>query len=198
MSLYGYKKKYKPALWKQRQLLESRSQESVGSNGSETGFTVSKSNLSKTGSPFSTVPAQHKPTFKRLRKRSKKMSRILLLYNFLRDIFLARNPMCCAPLSSKPVRSDEVHHLRGRLGTLLLDVRYWKAVSRARHEWIGRNVSLARSMGLLCQRGEWNNAPYDEITSELKAIILCAKLGQIAEAKRRLLSLVRSKHLLDV
>jgi len=50
----------------------------------------------------------------------------------------------------------DVHHMRGRIGNLLHDQRYWLAVSRAGHEWIHRNPAEARKHGWLAEKGEWN------------------------------------------
>ena len=49
----------------------------------------------------------------------------------------------------------EVHHVRGRLGALLLDDRHWMAVSRQGHQWIHDHPARARELGWLAQPGEW-------------------------------------------
>ena len=53
---------------------------------------------------------------------------------------------------------DDVHHMRGRSGTLLRDKRFWLAVSRPGHDWIERNKEAARELGFLCARGLWGKA----------------------------------------
>lgn len=53
-------------------------------------------------------------------------------------------------------RLNEVHHTRGRAGALLLDERYWLAVSKQGHRWIHEHPAQARNMGWLAQPGEWN------------------------------------------
>lgn len=53
---------------------------------------------------------------------------------------------------------DQVHHVRGRLGPLLLDKRYWLAVSGPGHWWIGRNPAEAAKRGWLARKGEWGRA----------------------------------------
>ncbi len=53
-------------------------------------------------------------------------------------------------------RLEEVHHIRGRLGSLLMDKRYWMAVSKAGHNWIHAHPKDARVFGWLAQPGEWN------------------------------------------
>lgn len=48
-----------------------------------------------------------------------------------------------------------VHHTRGRVGTLLCDERFWLALCDHCHRWVHDNPEEARSVGLLCQPGEW-------------------------------------------
>lgn len=52
--------------------------------------------------------------------------------------------------------ADDVHHSRGKLGSLLCDTRFFKSVCRKSHTWIDANRDKARELGLLCKRGEWN------------------------------------------
>jgi hypothetical protein len=58
----------------------------------------------------------------------------------------------------------EVHHQRGRLGSLLLDQRFWIPVCARHHRWIHDHPDKARQqtvrvngevMTLLCKRGDW-------------------------------------------
>lgn len=86
-----------------------------------------------------------------------------------RKWFLAEHPWCEWGLRQTPpvhIRSTEVHHSRGKVGRLLLDQRFWFAVSREGHIWIhglsrvnGKivaNVHEARKLGLMCAVGLWN------------------------------------------
>lgn len=52
---------------------------------------------------------------------------------------------------------SQIHHSRGRLKTLLMDERYWVAVSAGGHDWIHRNIAEARKRGLICPIGFWNS-----------------------------------------
>lgn len=54
-------------------------------------------------------------------------------------------------------RLNEIHHTRGRAGSLLLDERFWLAVSENGHRFIHENMDLAREYGWLCEKGLWNN-----------------------------------------
>lgn len=46
-------------------------------------------------------------------------------------------------------RATEIHHVRGRIGTMLNDETHWLAVSREGHEWIHQHPSEARKRGWL-------------------------------------------------
>lgn len=56
-------------------------------------------------------------------------------------------------------RTDDVHHKYGRAGRLLLDERYWIAVCRQCHNWIGKFPAFARELGLIAEKGRWLNPP---------------------------------------
>ena len=85
-------------------------------------------------------------------KMSKKRKRENAIYLDLRLIFLHKHPWC-AVFPDK--RSKDIHHIRGRAGTLFLDTRYWLAVSREGHHYIDNHPEESRSKGWLCQRGDW-------------------------------------------
>lgn len=53
-------------------------------------------------------------------------------------------------------RLTENHHSRGRLGSLLMDKRFWIALSKAGHRWIHANIAEARRHGWICEKGDWN------------------------------------------
>lgn len=109
---------------------------------------------------------------KRLRRPrpiAEKRRRLLEEYRTLRITFLLSKPRC--EKNSKLI-SEDVHHSRGRAGTLLLDVRFWKAVARKSHDWIQAHPEEARARGLLCQPGEWNRPPRDAETARLRALMM--------------------------
>lgn len=66
----------------------------------------------------------------------------------------------------RTIPATQCHHQRGRLGSLLMDERFWIPVSSAGHarigtgpEWARRTFAFltdGRALTLLCQRGEWN------------------------------------------
>lgn len=45
--------------------------------------------------------------------------------------------------------SNDIHHVKGRVGSNYLDESTWLAVSRFSHDWIHSNPKRARELGLL-------------------------------------------------
>lgn len=41
-----------------------------------------------------------------------------------------------------------VHHAKGRIGSLYLDERYWRALCMSAHEWVEKNPDKAKELGL--------------------------------------------------
>ena len=77
-------------------------------------------------------------------------------YAVRRRKFLNLNPWCRANIAGCTGHATDVHHTRGRAGSLLLDERFWIPACRRCHDWIRSNVIEARSRALLCAEGLWN------------------------------------------
>lgn len=84
-------------------------------------------------------------------------------YEALAIQFKEANPVCgvCNTKST-----EDVHHARGRLSSLLCDSRFWIPVCRTCHSWIDSNRNAARELTwngipVLCAKGEWNSPPRD-------------------------------------
>jgi hypothetical protein len=90
---------------------------------------------------------------KPIRKVSVRRAKLNREYTNLKRAFLKSHPECAV---FKAMRSEDIHHLRGRAGSLLLDTSLWLAVSRRGHDWIHANPEAARRRGLLCEKGLWN------------------------------------------
>lgn len=71
-------------------------------------------------------------------------------YRVVRDEYLATNKVCEHPECSNP--SEDLHHAKGRVGILLTDTRYFKALCRKCHRWVEENPTDAKSMGLSFSR----------------------------------------------
>jgi hypothetical protein len=71
---------------------------------------------------------------------------------------------------------SDVHHTRGRAGTLLIDMRYWIPVSREAHNWIHENPDKASQHHFhvfghvipLLDKRHWNitDRTFNETTNE--------------------------------
>lgn len=92
-----------------------------------------------------------------LRKVSKKQAAQMRKYYGVRRAFLIANPACqiCPCRGMKPAPATEVHHQRGRSGSLLCDTRGFIASCRSCREWPHENTAVARELGLLASPVEW-------------------------------------------
>jgi hypothetical protein len=94
---------------------------------------------------------------RRVRPMSARRAAALLEYAKAKRQFLAANPKCQRVGCRHD--SEDLHHIRGRVGALLTMQEFWKALCRRCHNWVGDHPKEARSEGLLCQPGEWNKVP---------------------------------------
>lgn len=93
--------------------------------------------------------AKSKPIPPRSQKRSKEER----LYSAKRVMFLQEHQMCQAHLPGICTKyATEVHHKKGRIGELLLDILYWLGVCHACHEWIENNRTEALEKGFSIKR----------------------------------------------
>lgn len=96
-----------------------------------------------------------KPTakLKPIAPRSQKRSKEERLYTAKRIIFLSEKPMCeaCIP-GICTHNSTDVHHKKGRIGELLLNILYWLSVCRACHDWIETHPKEAVELGFSIKR----------------------------------------------
>lgn len=79
----------------------------------------------------------------RIAKVSKKRVKIDSEYHREKAKFLA-GKMC--PIYAN-LKAEDIHHMKGRIGLLLMDKRYWLAVSRKAHVKIELNPKWAREQG---------------------------------------------------
>lgn len=91
---------------------------------------------------------------KRLRSRSPASVAQRRIYLRQKRAFLKRHPYC-AVFPNQP--ATQVHHKFGRIQRLLLWEPGWLPVSDKGHDWIHRNINLAREFGLIGPVGTWNN-----------------------------------------
>jgi hypothetical protein len=71
-------------------------------------------------------------------------------YLVLRIEFLGKPENQKCPITGKP--TTDVHHSKGRIGSLLLDTRYWIALSREGHKYVEENPEWAKENGYSLNR----------------------------------------------
>lgn len=77
------------------------------------------------------------------------------IYSKERKLFLNLHPMCQAHLSGICSQTaTDVHHMKGRVGELLLDKTNWLAVCRQCHNYIELNPITAKALGFSKSRLE--------------------------------------------
>lgn len=85
---------------------------------------------------------------KRIKPFSDKHLEKLAEYKRRRNVFMADNPICMAKLEGCTREATECHHSLGRLGDLLTDVKYFKAVCHNCHVIIENEPLRAKELGL--------------------------------------------------
>jgi hypothetical protein len=87
---------------------------------------------------------------KRIKSVSDKKLVELREYRIVRDKYLADHKVCQHPDCKN--LSEDLHHAKGRVGNLLTDVRYFKALCRRCHRWVEENPEQAKALGLSLSR----------------------------------------------
>lgn len=78
-----------------------------------------------------------------INKISKTLKDKIPKYKDLREEFIAKHPLCQANICGCTKASTEIHHKKGRIGKLLLYVKYWLAVCSHCHTYITENSKWA-------------------------------------------------------
>lgn len=91
-----------------------------------------------------------KSIYKPIKKVSDKRKIENAKYLVLRIEFLGRPENQKCPITGKP--TTDVHHMKGRIGSLLLDTRYWVALSREGHKYVEENPEWAKENGYSLNR----------------------------------------------
>lgn len=121
--------------------------------GSEEKFLIAKrceTHYWKHRKKINTEKTKSKPMKKAIPKISKKKQIENLKYQVLRTEFLGKKENEICPITNK--KTTEIHHKKGRVGNLFLDVRYWLAVSREGHKRIEENPEWAKKEGYSLSR----------------------------------------------
>jgi len=89
-------------------------------------------------------PVKRKP----IKKVSNKFAILQNQYKSIRNQYLKENSICV--VTGK--KATEIHHMKGRLGNLLIDTRYFLSVSREAHIKIELNPIWAKENGYSLNR----------------------------------------------
>ena len=93
---------------------------------------------------------ERKPIAKHSPKRAKEERE----YSKEAKAFKLANPDCAARLKGCTGATEDVHHMKGKIGDLLLDQHYWLPACRHCHDWIEKNSKKAKILGLSVSRLE--------------------------------------------
>lgn len=91
-----------------------------------------------------------KPKKKGIRKVSPKRKEDNEKYSVLRKEFLKLYPVCLSGVCQNA--STDVHHKKGRIGSLFLDTEFWMPVCRECHQWIETHPVEAKEKGYSLNR----------------------------------------------
>jgi hypothetical protein len=114
-----------------------------------------------------TKPNRRKP----IAMRSTKKMKSDRLYMRIAKEFLSQpeNSFCRVhfALTRQKIQAVCIHHIRGRLGTLKFDTRFFCPTASKNSLWPHQNIDEARKLGLIAEAGDWHNAPDDEATKNI-------------------------------
>ena len=100
-------------------------------------------------SDITKLPQKPKSRSYRIKSVSDKKLIELKEYRKKRDAFM-KGKLCEFPDCKE--KATDLHHAKGRTGSLLTDERHFKALCRSHHRWIEENVLEAKAIGLSVDR----------------------------------------------
>jgi hypothetical protein len=103
---------------------------------------------------FKMKPTKLPTKLKKVAKRRQKQNSE---YTQVRQLFLSKNEFCKARLPICTMWATEVHHMKGRIESLLTDANYFLPVCRKCHDWIENHPDEAYDLGLSLYRLENEN-----------------------------------------
>ena len=95
------------------------------------------------------LPQKPKSRSYRIKSVSDKKLTELKEYRKKRDVFM-KGKLCEFPDCKE--KATDLHHAKGRVGALLTDVRYFKALCRKCHRWAEENPDQAKALGISLSR----------------------------------------------
>lgn len=101
---------------------------------------------------FLGIPEKPKKQHKLIPKVSEKQIERLAKYRKVRDQFMKDHPNCQAQLQGCTIKATDTHHAKGKIGDLLTDKRYFKALCRSCHNYVETHPNQSKEMGLSADR----------------------------------------------
>ena len=86
----------------------------------------------------------------KIKPRSKKRQAQEKIYSQLRKAFLSKEENKTCIITGEP--TTEIHHMKGRIGDLLTNTKYWIALSRDGHIFVEQNPEWAKKNGYSLSR----------------------------------------------
>lgn len=88
-----------------------------------------------------------------IRKRSKAGAERIRIYSKIRAEWIVGHELCeMRIVTNCSFYATDVHHMKGKIGDLLFDTRWWKAGCRVCHRYIEDHPEEARQRGLTVNR----------------------------------------------
>ncbi len=94
--------------------------------------------------------SEPKKRFDKIPNVSKKRKIENLQYQVLRAEFLNKPENKICPITKLP--TTDIHHKKGRIGSLFLNIEYWVALSREGHKFVEENPIWAKENGYSLNR----------------------------------------------
>lgn len=98
----------------------------------------------------SNLSAKPKSALKRIKSVSDKKLAELAKYRVVRDLYLREHPIC--EFYTCDCREVELHHGKGKIGELLTNPKYFKALCREHHIFVELKPIEAKELGLSFNR----------------------------------------------
>jgi hypothetical protein len=98
----------------------------------------------------SNLPSKPKSVLKRIKSVSDKRLVKLAEYRVARDLYLRNHPVC--EFYTCDCREVELHHGKGKIGELLTNPKYFKALCREHHIFVELKPIEAKELGLSFNR----------------------------------------------
>lgn len=95
-------------------------------------------------------PKERRVTSKSIKPLSEKRASQMNLYRKNRDLYFKDHPVCEFPGCNST--KITLHHMGGRIGDLLHDMRYFKSLCWPHHQWVELNPEEAKKLKLSVSR----------------------------------------------